>query len=56
MYAEFRTNQGIQRGLVIKNNSKTMIIKLKDGTLIKRHKDKHGVLISEDQTPPEKEE
>ena len=42
--ASFRTNKGIKQGVVVRENDKTIVIKLEDGKYIKRHKQKHDVV------------
>lgn len=38
-----KTSKGELRAEVLKNNSKTMIVRLPDGNVVKRHKVKHLV-------------
>lgn len=46
MKAIFRMASGIVRsGTIIKENFKTIIVKLPEGKIIKRHKTKHGVIF-----------
>lgn len=42
MKVTVHTNRGVQSATVIRENSKTRIVRLPDGNIIKRHKRKHG--------------
>jgi len=35
------TNKGLKKGVIVKDNNKTVVVKLEDGRYIKRHKEKH---------------
>lgn len=41
MFIEVKTSKGTQRAEVVKENKKTFIVRLPDGNVIKRHKEKH---------------
>jgi hypothetical protein len=41
-YINVKTNQGIKRAKVLKENPKTRVVMLEDGNIIKRHKIKHA--------------
>ena len=41
MFIDVKTSKGTQCAEVLKENKKTYIVRLPDGNVIKRHKDKH---------------
>lgn len=43
MQIKVKTNKGEMKTEVIKNNAKTVIVRLPDGNIIKRHKEKHVI-------------
>jgi hypothetical protein len=43
MQIKVKTNKGEMKAEVIKTNSKTVIVRLPDGNVIKRHKEKHVI-------------
>ena len=43
MQIKVKTNKGKMNAEVIKNNAKTVIVRLPDGNVIKRHKEKHVI-------------
>lgn len=43
MFIEVKTSKGNLRAEVVKENNRTLWVKLPDGNVIKRHKVKHAV-------------
>lgn len=42
-HIQIKTNKGAMNAEVIRENSKTWIVRLPDGNIIKRHKVKHSI-------------